>query len=111
MAENLIHGGEVLASYIQKLIALLDSFIPEIWDIIKFGTVTPVFKNKGNKNDAKNYRGITITPTLSRNYRNSTQVSYQSKNYQLTKSTTKRLYQKCRRIILLINYGRISKRR
>ncbi|VDI31296.1 Hypothetical predicted protein [Mytilus galloprovincialis] len=64
-AENLIHGGEILASYLQTLLnsSFEFCFIP---DVIKFGILTPVFKNKGNKNDAKNYRGITITPTLSK---------------------------------------------
>ena len=34
-------------------------------DLLKIGTLTPI-KNKGVIIDAKNYRGITITPTLSK---------------------------------------------
>ena len=35
-------------------------------DLLKIGTLTRIFKNKGLIIDAKNYRGITITPTLSK---------------------------------------------
>lgn len=32
----------------------------------KLGIVIPLFKNKGSCKDSKNYRGISITPTLSK---------------------------------------------
>jgi hypothetical protein len=35
-------------------------------DILKIGILFPVFKNKGDCKKAKNYRGITVTPTLSK---------------------------------------------
>ena len=35
-------------------------------DCMKLGVLTPVFKRKGSNLDAKNYRGITITPTISK---------------------------------------------
>jgi hypothetical protein len=35
-------------------------------NILKIGILFPVFKNKGDCKNAKNYRGITVTPTLSK---------------------------------------------
>jgi hypothetical protein len=35
-------------------------------DSLKIGTLFPVFKNKGDIKSAKNYRGITVTPTFSK---------------------------------------------
>ena len=35
-------------------------------DSLKLGMLTPVFKKKGSSLDAKNYRGITILPVLSK---------------------------------------------
>lgn len=64
-AENLMFGGqksiEHLTSLINKSFQL--AYIP---DDLKIGSLTPIYKNKGAKNDAKNYRGITITPILSK---------------------------------------------
>ena len=34
--------------------------------ILKIEILFPVFKNKGDCKNAKNYRGITVTPTLSK---------------------------------------------
>ena len=33
---------------------------------MKLGVLTPVFKRKGSNQDAKNYQGITITPTITK---------------------------------------------
>jgi hypothetical protein len=33
-------------------------------DLIKLGILSPVFKRKGSKNEAKNYRGITVLPVI-----------------------------------------------
>ncbi|VDI22546.1 Hypothetical predicted protein [Mytilus galloprovincialis] len=38
----------------------------DIPTILKIGLLSPVFKNKGSKNDALNYRGITILPVESK---------------------------------------------
>ncbi|CAC5391080.1 unnamed protein product [Mytilus coruscus] len=63
--ENLLYGGQSLIYHLKEL---LDStfrlyYIP---DEQKLGIVIPPFKNKGSCQDSKNYRGITITPTLSK---------------------------------------------
>ncbi|VDI12917.1 Hypothetical predicted protein [Mytilus galloprovincialis] len=64
-AENIIHGGVNLLTYLQALInkSFEKHFIP---DSLKIGTLFPVFKNKGDCKNAKNYRGITVTPTFSK---------------------------------------------
>ena len=64
-AEHLLYGNEILYDYIQKIVnsSFEFCFIP---DEIKSGCLTPVYKNKGNKKEANNYRGITTTPTLSK---------------------------------------------
>ena len=38
----------------------------EIPDSLKIGLLSPIYKNKGSKNDAINYRGITVLPVLSK---------------------------------------------
>ncbi|VDI76036.1 Hypothetical predicted protein [Mytilus galloprovincialis] len=35
-------------------------------NLLKIGLLTPIFKNKGSKNDAENYRGITGLPVVSK---------------------------------------------
>jgi hypothetical protein len=49
---------------LQKLInvSFANGHIP---DSLKIGTLFPVSKNKGDIKSAKNYRGITVTPTFS----------------------------------------------
>ena len=38
----------------------------EIPDSLKIGLLSPIYKNMGSKNDATNYRGITVLPVLSK---------------------------------------------
>jgi hypothetical protein len=38
----------------------------QIPDIFKVGLVTPIFKNKGDKNNSTNYRGITVMLAISK---------------------------------------------
>ncbi|VDI81833.1 Hypothetical predicted protein [Mytilus galloprovincialis] len=64
-AENFIYASETLLEYLQLLIntSFEHCYIP---NLLKIGTLFPVFKNKGDIKNAKNYRGITITPTYSK---------------------------------------------
>ncbi|MES9884980.1 MAG: reverse transcriptase family protein [Sedimenticola sp.] len=64
-AEHFKHGGEQL---IQTLVNVLNKIldIGEVTESMKLGTLTPVYKKKGSSLEAKNYRGITVTPALSK---------------------------------------------
>jgi len=64
-AENIIYGGLPLHQVIHKIIDKLFEF-GTTSDILKTGLLFPVYKNKGDQRDAKFYRGITITPVLSK---------------------------------------------
>ncbi|CAG2233361.1 unnamed protein product [Mytilus edulis] len=65
-AENIIYCGEDLRAYIRELINMSFKYC-YVPDLLKIGTLLfPIFKNKGNIKDAINYRGITVTPTLSK---------------------------------------------
>ncbi len=64
-AEHLLYGGTSLLHYITDIIqAIFD--VGEIPDMLKRGILSPVYKNKGSQKEAKNYRGITVTPVLSK---------------------------------------------
>jgi hypothetical protein len=64
-AECIAYGGEKLRNVLLNLknTSFEHCILP---DLLKIGTLTPIFKNKGMIIDAKNYRGITIMPTLSK---------------------------------------------
>ena len=64
-AEYIIYGGKMLHLFLQKL---LDKVFEtgDISDILKIGTLFPVYKNEGDHKDAKFYRGITVTPIYSK---------------------------------------------
>ncbi|VDI25646.1 Hypothetical predicted protein [Mytilus galloprovincialis] len=63
--EHFIYAGDNILSALTQLINIifLEGDIPTI---LKIGLLSPVFKNKGSKNDALNYRGITILPVESK---------------------------------------------
>ena len=61
-AENLSNASNHLIEHLKQLINLSFHFY-HIPDILKIGTLLPVFKNKGDIKNSRNYRGITITPT------------------------------------------------
>ena len=44
---------------------LKTGIIPDEW---KTAVVTPLFKNKGNKDDLNNYRGISVLPPINKNF-------------------------------------------
>ena len=64
-AEHLIYASEAL---LPILVSLMNNilFKGNIPDIMKEGVLTPVFKKKGSSTDSRNYRGITVTPTISK---------------------------------------------
>ena len=65
VAEHILYGGEVLLEFLTTIINQLFTFgkIPES---LKRGVLTPVYKRKGLNTEAKNYRGITILPVITR---------------------------------------------
>ncbi|CAC5388659.1 unnamed protein product [Mytilus coruscus] len=64
-AENIIYGEKQLQQYLQLLFD--KSFeLGCISDILKIGTLFPVYRNKGDNKSVKNYRGIAVTPTNSK---------------------------------------------
>jgi hypothetical protein len=50
------------------ILRLINSILKtgQIPDILKVGLVTPIFKNKADKNNSTNYRGITVMPAISK---------------------------------------------
>ena len=64
-AEHLSHGTE-------NIVPTLTELLNKMWhlgivpDSLKLGVLTPLFKRKGSNLEAKNYRGITVTPILSK---------------------------------------------
>ena len=63
MAEHVIFGGNMLI-YIITSIFNRFAYDRSIPNCLKEGLLTPVFKKKGLKTDAKNYRGITVLPVF-----------------------------------------------
>ena len=64
-AEHLIHASGAL---LPVLVKLMNSILTtgNIPNIMKQGVLTPVFKKKGSSTESRNYRGITVTPTISK---------------------------------------------
>lgn len=61
--ECIIYGGTKLRELVlQTVNASFEHCY--VSDILKVGALTPIFKNKGDILNSKNYRGITITPTI-----------------------------------------------
>ncbi|CAC5412456.1 unnamed protein product [Mytilus coruscus] len=63
--EHILHAGTNLEWLLLNLVNVIfkEGKVP---DILKEGLLTPVFKNKGEKNIATNYRGITVLPVLNK---------------------------------------------
>ena len=61
--EHILYAGDDFTDYLLILVNIIlqNKLIPEI---IKLGLLSPIFKNKGNKNESKNYRGIVVLPIL-----------------------------------------------
>ena len=64
-AEHIIHAGPAI---IEVLLLIYNAIfqLQTVPDILKIGTLTPVFKRKGSKLEAKNYRGITVLPVIAK---------------------------------------------
>jgi hypothetical protein len=57
--DDILHAGENIITVLTHILnsIFLEGDIPEV---LKIGLLSPIFKNKGSKNDAINYRGITV---------------------------------------------------
>ena len=64
-AEHFLHGGEAVIQAMTHIINMLYKF-GRVTDAMKIGTLTPVYKKKGLSTDAKNYRGITVLPVVTK---------------------------------------------
>ena len=64
-AEHILYGGKVLLEFITRIINQLFTF-GKIPKSLKLGVLTPVYKRKGLNTEAKNYRGITILPVITK---------------------------------------------
>ena len=64
-AENFIDASNQLIEHLKQLINLCFHFC-HIPNLLKIGTLFPVFLKKGDIKNSRNYRGITITPTYSK---------------------------------------------
>ena len=63
--EHFIHGGEALIDATTEIVNSLFRF-GRVTEALKIGTLTPVFKKKGSSTEAKNYRGITVLPVVTK---------------------------------------------
>jgi hypothetical protein len=48
------------------LLDLINNIIAQdsIPELVKVGLLSPIYTNKGDKNDSKNYRGIVVLPII-----------------------------------------------
>jgi hypothetical protein len=60
---NIIYAGE---EFLHHLLDLINNIIAQdsIPELVKVGHLSPIYKNKGDKNDSKNYRGIVVLPII-----------------------------------------------
>ena len=63
--EHFLYGGANLLQVTTDIVNQVFKF-GRVTETLRIGTLTPVFKNKGSATDAKNYRGITILPTITK---------------------------------------------
>ena len=64
-AEHFLYGGDNLLSIVYNILQAMIR-LGKVPDCLKTGLISPVFKNKGSNKESKNYRGITVTPVLSK---------------------------------------------
>jgi hypothetical protein len=65
--ENIIYAGE---EFLHHLLDLINNIIAQdsIPELVKVGLLSPIYKNKGDKNDSNNYRGIVVLPIICKCY-------------------------------------------
>ena len=63
--EHVLHAGKDIVTVLTYIINNIFKE-GEIPSLLKIGLLSPIFKNKGSKNDAINYRGITVLPVISK---------------------------------------------
>ena len=63
--ENIIYACDTIYSLLSSVYYAIFR-LHSVPDILKLGTVTPVFKKKGSKLEDKTYRGITVLPVLAK---------------------------------------------
>ena len=61
--ENLCYASDSFIEFIVMLINQIFEY-QKIPEMLKTGLLTPIYKNKGDGKDSKNYRGITVLPIL-----------------------------------------------
>jgi hypothetical protein len=61
--ENIIYAGE---EFLHHLLDLINNIIAQnsIPELVKVGLLSPIYKNKGEKNDSKNYSRIVVLPII-----------------------------------------------
>ena len=64
-AEHFLHGGDELLHTTFNIFNSLFS-VGKLTDCLKVGVLTQIYKKNGSSTDAKNYRGITILPTITK---------------------------------------------
>jgi hypothetical protein len=57
---------ETVEEFLHHLLDLINNIIAQdsIPELVKVGLLSPIYKNKGDKNDSKNYRGIVVLPII-----------------------------------------------
>ena len=61
--ENICYAGDKFILFLMELINRV-FYHNKIPDMLKMGLVSPIYKKKGEKNESRNYRSITVLPVL-----------------------------------------------
>ncbi|KAK3103658.1 hypothetical protein FSP39_020819 [Pinctada imbricata] len=62
-AEHIIYAGETVLEFLCTIFNAIFK-LQTVLNVLKLGTLSPIFKKKGQKSNAKNYRGITVLPVI-----------------------------------------------
>ena len=63
--EHITYAGSSLLEYLCTIYNAIFR-LQKVPDILKLGTISPVYKKKGSAKESKNYRGITVLPVLAK---------------------------------------------